>query len=201
MLVPMYFLIGVWGGPRKLYAAIKFFLYTLVGSVLMLLGILALYFNYPEIAAAHPEIAAQFGTLPTFNVLALPRDRSVSAGESAVLGVPRVLCRIRDQGPDVSVPYLAAGRARRGSDGRFRDPGGRSSEDGNVRIPALQSSDSSEGDGLLRSDDDDAGDHRHHLRRAGRDDAARHEEAGRVFVRQPHGLRDARDVCAECRTG
>ena len=46
MLVPMYFLIGIWGGPRKLYAAIKFFLYTLVGSVLMLLGILALYFNY-----------------------------------------------------------------------------------------------------------------------------------------------------------
>jgi len=70
MLVPMYFLIGVWGGPRKLYAAIKFFLYTLVGSVLMLLGILALYFQYPVIAAAHPEIAAQFGSLPTFNVLA-----------------------------------------------------------------------------------------------------------------------------------
>ena len=44
MLVPMYFLIGIWGGPRKLYAAIKFFLYTLVGSVLMLVGILALYF-------------------------------------------------------------------------------------------------------------------------------------------------------------
>jgi len=71
MLVPMYFLIGVWGGPRKLYAAIKFFLYTLVGSVLMLLGILALYFNYAEIAAAHPEISAQFGALPTFDVLAL----------------------------------------------------------------------------------------------------------------------------------
>ena len=46
MLVPMYFIIGVWGGPRKLYAAIKFFLYTLAGSVLMLLGILALYFRY-----------------------------------------------------------------------------------------------------------------------------------------------------------
>ncbi len=44
MLVPMYFLIGVWGGPRKLYAAIKFFLYTLAGSVLMLVGILAIYF-------------------------------------------------------------------------------------------------------------------------------------------------------------
>ncbi|HXH38889.1 MAG TPA: NADH-quinone oxidoreductase subunit M [Thermoanaerobaculia bacterium] len=44
MLVPMYFIIGIWGGPRKLYAAIKFFLYTLTGSVVMLLSILALYF-------------------------------------------------------------------------------------------------------------------------------------------------------------
>ena len=45
MLVPMYFLIGIWGGERRLYAAIKFFLYTLVGSVVMLLGILVLYFR------------------------------------------------------------------------------------------------------------------------------------------------------------
>ncbi len=46
MLVPMYFLIGIWGSDRRLYSAIKFFLYTLVGSVVMLLGILALYFHY-----------------------------------------------------------------------------------------------------------------------------------------------------------
>jgi NADH-quinone oxidoreductase subunit M len=45
MLLPMYFLIGVWGGPRREYAAIKFFLYTLFGSVLMLLAMLALYFS------------------------------------------------------------------------------------------------------------------------------------------------------------
>jgi len=45
MLVPMYFLIGVWGGPRKEYAAIKFFLYTLFGSIFMLVAILALYFS------------------------------------------------------------------------------------------------------------------------------------------------------------
>lgn len=45
VLVPMYFLIGIWGGPRREYAAIKFFLYTLAGSLFMLLGILALYFN------------------------------------------------------------------------------------------------------------------------------------------------------------
>lgn len=44
MLLPMYFLIGIWGGPRREYAAIKFFLYTMVGSVLMLVAMLALYF-------------------------------------------------------------------------------------------------------------------------------------------------------------
>src|SRR5256886_2453852 len=60
MLVPMYFIIGVWGGPRKLYAAIKFFLYTLSGSVLMLLGILALYFHYHSATGLY-----------TFNVLEL----------------------------------------------------------------------------------------------------------------------------------
>ncbi|NJK41764.1 MAG: NADH-quinone oxidoreductase subunit M [Acaryochloridaceae cyanobacterium SU_2_1] len=45
VLVPMYFLIGIWGGARKEYAAMKFFLYTFTGSLLMLVGILALYFN------------------------------------------------------------------------------------------------------------------------------------------------------------
>ena len=45
MLVPMYFLIGIWGGPRREYAAIKFFIYTLIGSVLILLGMLTLYFS------------------------------------------------------------------------------------------------------------------------------------------------------------
>src|SRR5712671_170758 len=47
MLLPMYFLIGIWGGARKEYAAIKFFLYTLAGSVLMLLAIIGLYYNGP----------------------------------------------------------------------------------------------------------------------------------------------------------
>ena len=68
MLVPMYFLIGVWGGPRKLYAAIKFFLYTFLGSVLMLIGILTLYFYNQSITGVY-----------TFNILelmklGLPRD-------------------------------------------------------------------------------------------------------------------------------
>ena len=62
MLVPMYLLIGIWGGPRKLYAAIKFFLYTLTGSVLMLLAILFLYFHHQSVSAAHEY---------TFSLLAL----------------------------------------------------------------------------------------------------------------------------------
>jgi NADH-quinone oxidoreductase subunit M len=48
MLVPMYFLIGVWGGERRIYAAIKFVLYTMVGSVLMLVAIIALYFMHGD---------------------------------------------------------------------------------------------------------------------------------------------------------
>ncbi|MBI2214287.1 MAG: NADH-quinone oxidoreductase subunit M [Acidobacteria bacterium] len=67
MLVPMYFLIGVWGGPRKLYAAIKFFLYTLAGSVLMLLAILALYF-YNTSGIPFLGIAG-LGNAPTFDIL------------------------------------------------------------------------------------------------------------------------------------
>lgn len=69
MLVPMYFLIGIWGHGRKLYSAIKFFLYTLFGSVFMLLAILALYFlnNNPEYGT---------GEL-TFNVLTLINNLNV----------------------------------------------------------------------------------------------------------------------------
>ena len=54
MLLPMYFLIGVWGGPRREYAAIKFFLFTLVGSVLMLIALLMLYFA-SDLRSSTPE--------------------------------------------------------------------------------------------------------------------------------------------------
>jgi NADH-quinone oxidoreductase subunit M len=49
MLIPMYLIIGVWGGPRRIYAAIKFFLYTMAGSVLMLVAILWLYFHHKSV--------------------------------------------------------------------------------------------------------------------------------------------------------
>lgn len=71
MLLPMYFLIGMWGGPKKEYAAIKFFLYTLFGSVLMLLGMLALYFSL------EPH---------TFNMLIL-RDAAPEIGQKLLMGM------------------------------------------------------------------------------------------------------------------
>src|SRR5258706_2934818 len=57
-LVPMYFLIGIWGGPRRIYAAVKFFLYTMAGSILMLLAILWLgingkTFSVPDLISLH----------------------------------------------------------------------------------------------------------------------------------------------------
>jgi len=48
MLVPMYFIIGIWGGPRRIYAAVKFFLFTMFGSLLMLLAMLVLYYLFYE---------------------------------------------------------------------------------------------------------------------------------------------------------
>src|SRR5580693_3379956 len=65
MLVPMYFLIGVWGSDRRLYAAIKFFLYTLVGSVIMLLGILALYFKAGGATFDMPTLLATAASFDT----------------------------------------------------------------------------------------------------------------------------------------
>jgi NADH-quinone oxidoreductase subunit M len=109
MLLPMYFLIGVWGGPRREYAAIKFFLYTLLGSVFMLIAILMLYFasdlkllsdkqlvvanvvsSYVDQAAQAEQIAtlrAQPQPIHTFNILALQQlGQHTDAFDTIILG-------------------------------------------------------------------------------------------------------------------
>ncbi|HAA03708.1 MAG TPA: Fe-S-binding domain-containing protein, partial [Syntrophobacteraceae bacterium] len=53
MLIPMYFIIGIWGGPRRIYAAVKFFIYTMSGSVLMLVAILVLYFMHYKVTGVY----------------------------------------------------------------------------------------------------------------------------------------------------
>ncbi len=84
MLLPMYFLIGIWGGPRKEYAAIKFFLYTLVGSVLMLLAIIGIYYNSHAAPLADGTMSAGH----TFNLIELAKQgkQGVFAASPAVLG-------------------------------------------------------------------------------------------------------------------
>ena len=110
MLLPMYFLIGVWGGPRREYAAIKFFLYTLLGGVFMLIAILMLYFasdlkqlSDQQLIAAHvvgaeldaaaraSEIAAiraQPNAVHTFNILAMQQlgQHTKAFSESMLFG-------------------------------------------------------------------------------------------------------------------
>ena len=84
MLLPMYFLIGIWGGPRKEYAAIKFFLYTLVGSVLMLLAIIGIYYNSHAAPLADGTMSAGH----TFNLIELAKQgaEGVFARSPAVWG-------------------------------------------------------------------------------------------------------------------
>jgi NADH-quinone oxidoreductase subunit M len=72
MLVPMYFIIGIWGGPRRIYAAVKFFLFTMVGSLLMLVAMLVLYYlgfeqtgqlNFDLVAAAGSDLRGVLDTV------------------------------------------------------------------------------------------------------------------------------------------
>ena len=134
VLIPMFLIIGVWGGPRRIYSAFKFFLYTLLGSVLMLVAILAMYF--------------QAGTtdIPTLMADRLRPD-------AAELAVARVVRLLRGQGADVAGPHLAAGRPCRGADRGLGDPGRRAAEDRRLRLPALLAADAARRLGVLHAAD------------------------------------------------
>ena len=95
MLIPMYFLIGIWGYDRRVYAAIKFMLYTMAGSVLMLVAILA--------ARVLPRRGDRRAELRPSEAV-----RAADPRVAAVLGLPRLCARVRDQGAAVPVPHLAA---------------------------------------------------------------------------------------------
>jgi len=97
MLLPMYFLIGVWGGPRRVYAAIKFFLYTLWGSVFLLAGILIVYFALTADAIPDSVAEANPGAL-TFSAWAEANADTVPALENAdpnVFSIPQVTAYAR----------------------------------------------------------------------------------------------------------
>ena len=79
MLLPMYFLVGVWGGPRREYAAIKFFLYTLLGSVLMLIAMVALYH-----ASSATHLVDGTPTAHTFDLVKLAADPALASAAPIV---------------------------------------------------------------------------------------------------------------------
>ena len=132
VLIPMFLIIGVWGGPRRVYAAFKFFLYTLLGSVLMLLAILADLF--PGRLDRHRRGA----------------DLQLRPG-AADLAVARLLRLLRGEGADVAGPYLAARRACRGADRGLGHPRRRALEDGRLWLHPLLAADAAGRLGLFHA--------------------------------------------------
>jgi NADH-quinone oxidoreductase subunit M len=102
MLIPMFIVIGVWGGPNRVYATIKFFLYTFLGSVLMLVALLYLYAQ-----------ASSFEILD-YHQLSLPLTAQIFIFLA-------FFCGIRSQSADVARAYVVARRARGSSHRRFSD--------------------------------------------------------------------------------
>ncbi len=126
MLIPMYFIIGIWGGANRLYAAIKFFIYTMAGSLLMLVAIVALVWR----------IQASTGYISfSYDIPAPARRRGRPA---RALALRRVRARLRHQGADLPVPHLAAGRPRRGADRGQRPPGRGDAQDRHLRLPPVR---------------------------------------------------------------
>ena len=121
-LIPMFLIIGVWGGKRRVYAAFKFFLYTLTGSLLMLLAIMTMYWTA--------------GTTDIEALLQLPLHRG-----DAEVAVARLLRFLRGEDADVAGAHLAARRACRSADRGLGDPGRHPAEDGRLRLHPLLAAD------------------------------------------------------------
>ncbi len=129
MLLPMYFLIAVWGGENREYAAVKFLLYTLFGSVFILVAILALYFWPGDAGLGRVRRAARSTWCAVTGAAGDRLLRAVGAG----LGLPPAAGRVRGEAPLVPVPHLAARRPRRGPDADQHDPGRRPAQGRRLR--------------------------------------------------------------------
>ncbi len=126
MLIPMYLIIGVWGGSNRVYAAVKFVLYTMVGSALMLVAILALYYQsrrrhrHLHLRPARRWRAGCCRPASAQNLMFL------AFALAFAIKVP--LFPFHTWLPDAHVEAPTAGS---------RDPGRRPAEDGHLRLPAL----------------------------------------------------------------
>ena len=128
VLIPMFLIIGVWGGPRRVYSAFKFFLFTLTGSVLMLLALLAMWF--------------QAGTTDIAVLLTTPMPPGMQnwlfLAFFASFAVKVPMWPVHTWLPDAHVEAPTAGLGH---------PGRRAAEDGRLRFPALLGADAPRGFG------------------------------------------------------
>ncbi len=175
MLIPMFIIIGVWGGPNRVYAAVKFFLYTLLGSLLMLVALLYLYqqsggsfeiLDYHRMAM--PSMTAQILVfiaffmafsvkVPMFPVHTWLPDAHVEAPTGGSVVLAAIMLKVGAYG---FIRFLHAHHA------------------------GCQP--------LSGAGDDHAVADRGGVHRSGRADPGRHEKAGGVFIHLAHGLRHAR---------
>ena len=144
MLVPMYFLIAIWGHERRVYAAVKFFLFTQLSGLLMLIAILALYF-------AHYRSTGVY-TFEYADLLQTPLNPH--AAMWIMLGF---FIAFAVKLPMIPVPYLAGGCTYSGAHGRQRHPGRTAPQDGRLRLDSLRSPTVSGRRPGVRSRGDDAG--------------------------------------------
>ena len=99
-LVPMFFLIGIWGGENRIYATVKFFIFTAFGSLLMLVGIIALYYLHLEATGRH---------IRSFDAVSYSGGRKAHVcGSCRNTVVPCIRHFVCYQGTGISVPHVAA---------------------------------------------------------------------------------------------
>ena len=170
MLVPMYLMIGIWGHGRKIYATFKFVLFTMAGSLLMLVAILYLA------GAARTQLGHLTFDLPDLYRMTLtPTEaRWLFAGFAIAFAI---------KVPHVAGAHLAARRAYRSSHRRLRDARGRDAQDGHLWLSALRHSAIPRSRHRGHADLHGARRHRHRLRRAGRDGPAGPETASSPIPR------------------
>ena len=178
VLLPMFFMIGVWGGPNREYASIKFFLFTLFGSALMLLSFLALFFlskvhTFDMVTLTHLHGA---GIVHGTQLLVFGGMFLGFAIKVPMFPFHTWLPDAHTEAPTVGSVLLAAIMLKLGTYGFIR-----------IALPMLP-----ERGAVVGAVDRPARGDRHHLRRARLPRATRHETADRVLVGRAHGLRDAR---------
>ena len=181
-LVPMFFLIGIWGGERRIYAAVKFFIYTAVGSLLMLVGIIALYFIYHTFD--YPTLLQAISSEPLSEWTRAEFWLFLAFALAFCIKVPLFpfhtwLPDAHTEAPTAGSVILAGVLLKMGTYGLLRF---------NLALFPNAARVVGACDHHTRGD-------RHHLRRARRDGPARRQTARRLFVGESHGIRRAR-VCS-----